>query len=249
MKTPLLDIHNISLQFPGSDKKILENISYTVYPGDFIVILGSNGSGKSSLLKSIDKRYPVLSGDILVDQKKISHYSPHQFSQTIKTLTQNCNETLFGSLTVIENYYIVKQQYESNLFHLSRSEDRDYFSNYIQPFNFNLIAKLDTMVDRLSGGEKQALALGLMILYPPRLLLLDEHTSALDPKSAVSIMSLTKAMAEKYNITCMMTTHDLGEAKMYGNRILALKNGKVHHTIETNEKTNVAAETLLETCY
>jgi putative ABC transport system ATP-binding protein len=249
MNTALLEIQNLSLHFPGSDKQILENISYPIYPEDFVVILGSNGSGKSSLLKVIDKRYPLLTGEIILDEKKISAYSSLKFSQMVKTLTQNCNETLFGSLTVMENYLIVKQQHEAALFTLNKNDDKEYFAHYISKFNANLTAKLDTMVDLLSGGEKQALALGLMVIYPPRLLLLDEHTSALDPKSAEIIMQLTKEMIEKYKITCMMTTHDLVEAKNYGNRILALKNGKVHHMIEPSDKLGIVEEGLLEKCY
>lgn len=245
----LLDIQNVSLQFPQLDQPILNNINYSVCAEDFVIILGSNGSGKSSLFKLVDGRYDPSAGKIFLDEKLLTHYSEKQFSRSVKTLTQSCHDSLFMSLTVLENYLLVKQQYEANLFSLRHASERNFLINYLLQFNPNLVTKLDQPVEYLSGGEKQALALALIVLYPPRILLLDEHTSALDPKSAENLMSLTQRIVKQHKITCMLTTHDLAIAEQYGNRILALKNGKVHHCIEQDEKIQLAQAYLLAACY
>lgn len=249
MTMPLLAFNQVGLHFPRLEKPILSDISYTVQAGDFVVILGSNGSGKSSFLKLIDRHYTLTSGQLLLEGKPIHSIPDVRFRDVVKTLTQNCHDSLFISLTVLENYALVKQQHEGGGLGISLKKEREFFADYVNAFNPNLSLKLDQVVEQLSGGEKQALALALAMLYPPRILLLDEHTSALDPKSAEIILDVTRKMAEKYKITCLLTTHDLKEAKAVGNRILALKNGRIHRMIESAEKMNVTAAELLESCY
>jgi putative ABC transport system ATP-binding protein len=249
MNPPLLEFKKTSLKLKGASQSILSSISYGVNENDFVIILGSNGSGKSSLLKLIDKRYQASSGEIWINGQALEKYASKTFHRSVKTLTQNCPESLFEGLTVLENYLLVKQQEDSKLFVISTKKEREYFGEYVKAFNANLPSKLDQIVDQLSGGEKQALALALTILYPPRILLLDEHTSALDPKSAGNIMALTKKMVQKYKITCLLTTHNLSEAAQYGNRILVLKEGKIHKTIESAEKENLREAELLTMCY
>jgi len=249
MNAPLLDLKKVALHLKGIEHAILLPLSYTLQKGDFVIVIGSNGSGKSSLLKLIDKRYTASNGEILLEGKPLRSYAPKVLHHKIKTLTQNTEESLFETLTVFENYLVVKQQYEPNLFSLIEKKERAYFENYVESFNPQLSRKLDQAVRQLSGGEKQALALALTVLYPPRLLLLDEHTSALDPKSAERIMALTRKVIEEYQITCLLTTHNLAVAKEYGNRILALKEGKLHHVIESAEKAVLTELELLQMCY
>lgn len=249
MKQTILELQNVSLQIPGNDIDILTDIHYQVHAGDFIVILGSNGSGKSSLLKLLDQRYHPTSGNILLNHKILSDYSRKEISHKIKTLTQNCHESLFTSLTIIENYLLVKEHYEPNLFSMKNKTEREFLKNYLLKFNKNLPNKLDQVVEHLSGGEKQALALALTVLYPPELLLLDEHTSALDPHSSENIMQLTQSIAEEFKITCLLTTHDLSVAESFGNRILALKQGKAHQVIESDAKSQTTRKALLTACY
>lgn len=247
--TFLIDIKNVSLTFSGAEKVILSDINYQVKKGDFVIILGSNGSGKSSLLKLLSRQHQPCTGMISVEGSGLNSYPGKKLSRHVKTLTQNCHESLFTSLTVLENYLLVKQCYEPNLFALKNKGDRAYFAEYLLKFNVNLAAKLDQMVEQLSGGEKQALALALTVLYPPRILLLDEHTSALDPVSAERLMLLTQQVAEEFRITCFLATHDLGIAEKYGNRILALQNGKIHHEIERSDSGILNQKSLLAACY
>lgn len=249
MSTHLLDIKNVSLSFPGLEAPILNNINYEVRKNDFIIILGSNGSGKSSLMKLIDRRYRPTSGNIFLDEKLIESYPGSEFSNRVITLTQNCHDSLFASLTVLENYLLVKQRHEAKLFAITNKKERDFFAKYVAEFNPNLPKKLNQIVDKLSGGEKQALALALSVLYPPEILLLDEHTSALDPKSARQLMALTQQVVTQHHITCMMTTHDLDIAMNYGNRILALKQGEIYQTIDYANKAKVTEQELLAACY
>lgn len=249
MKAALLDISDISLKIPSAESPILHDVNYQVFPEDFIIILGSNGSGKSSLLKLIDKRYQPTHGKILLNNKSIKKIPPNEFSKKVITLTQNCHDSLFISLTVLENYLLVKQRHESKLFSVRHHHERQFFANYLKEFNPNLSKKLDQIVEKLSGGEKQALALALSVLFPPEILLLDEHTSALDPKSAQQLMALTDRVVKEHKITCMLTTHDLDIAMNYGNRILALKHGEVCQTIDYANKQTVSQEELLTVCY
>ncbi len=249
MNEILININNVSLTFAELERPIISDLSYQVKTGDFVVILGSNGSGKSSLIKMIDQRYPVSKGNILLSERNIKNYPLKEFHHIVKTLTQNADDSLFTSLTVLENFLIVKQQYEPHLFSLRAKHEREFLADYLSAFNVNLANKLEGTVSMLSGGEKQALALALTVLYPPKILLLDEHTSALDPKTAENIMALTQKTVEKTHITCMLTTHDLDIAERYGNRLLALKNGMIHQQYDGVAKTQVSKAELLTACY
>lgn len=223
---PLLSLQHVSLSLPNVVAPILSDIHYEVKQGDFILILGSNGSGKSSLLKLISQQYHPTEGQV-------------RFNHDIKisVLTQNCHDSLFTCLTVYENYLLFVKQNPS----------RASLSKHLADFNPRLAERLDQRVDLLSGGEKQALALALTLLQPPDILLLDEHTSALDPLTAKHIMQLTAAMAKKYHITCLLTTHNMEMAENYGNRILALKQGKIYRMIEDRSRSNT--EDLLSVCF
>lgn len=239
--TPFIQIKNISLTFPGLEIPVLSDINYEINAHDFIIVLGSNGSGKSSLLKLLDRRYIPTSGTILFNQQSLEKIPSKIITKKIITLTQNTEDSLFGSLTVFENYLLI---------HPSHSKkDRDYFAFYIQDFNPNLPNKLDQLVEKLSGGEKQALALALRVLYPPEILLLDEHTSALDPKSAERLMAVTERVVSENHITCILTTHDLDIALQYGNRILALRQGKIYQSIDADKKKILNQQELLMQCY
>jgi putative tryptophan/tyrosine transport system ATP-binding protein len=249
MKNNLLEIQNVSLRLPGMEKSILSDINYTVNRNDFIIVLGSNGSGKSSLLKLLNKSVTPVFGSILFQNERLNRIADKSFSRSIKMLNQNTHESLFVSLTVMENYLIVKQSQESGLLGMSSRGERKFFADYIKKFNHKLSDKLDQRVEELSGGEKQALALALTVLYPPEILLLDEHTSALDPVSAKKLMLITAQMIKDSKITCLLATHDLSIAQQYGNRILALQNGKILQAIEQPVKVELTQEYLLSACY
>ncbi|MDX1901638.1 MAG: ATP-binding cassette domain-containing protein [Gammaproteobacteria bacterium] len=237
MKNTLLTLQNISLNLPNASAPILSDIHYEVKQGDFILILGSNGSGKTSLLKLISRQYQPTRGTIYLRNENIHRISQTNFTKKISLLTQNSHDSLFTALTVYENYVLFAK----------KNISRDAFEKHLLDFNSKLSERLDQRVDTLSGGEKQALALALTLLNPPDILLLDEHTSALDPLTSAHIMSLTAAMAKKYDITCLLTTHNMEMAKQYGNRILALKHGKIYRMIE--DRAHSTTEDLVSVCF
>lgn len=224
----IIDIQHASLKF--KEKTILSHINLKIEEHDFIVLLGTNGSGKSSLLKLIDGQYSAHSGKI--------HYKIDL--KTIKTLTQNTHDSLFTSLTLFENYRLFKQCPNTLL-------ERKVFKKYMSAFNHKCAENPDELALHLSGGEKQAFALALILIHPPKILLLDEHTAALDPKTSKHVMKLTKKMAEKYHITCILTTHDLEEAITYGDKIIALKEGKIFQTFQNNPELSI--QQLFESCF
>lgn len=235
----IVTLNNISLNLPNATRPILKNINYAIEKNDFIILLGSNGSGKSSLLKLIYRDYKSNQGQLYLMDKLIDNYSSYEFSCRVAVLTQNSADSLFTSLTVYENYLLVQHQ----------KDDREFFKHYLIDFNPNLAKKLDNTIDQLSGGERQALVLALCLLKKPDLLLLDEHTSALDPKTSQSIMALTHKMIEKHHITCMLTTHDLDIALHYGNRILVLREGEIYKTFDAPDKSQLTKDMLAEGCY
>lgn len=249
MSSALVSLNQVSLEIRSVDHPILEDISYQVQEGDFIIVLGSNGSGKSSLLKLLDKRYYPTAGNIQLGGRDLNYYPAKAFSRSVITLTQDYHESLFSSLTLMENFLLVKQRHAANLFSIRQQAERAFLAEYVAQFNPKLALKLDSPVEKLSGGEKQAFALALSVLYPPKLLLLDEHTSALDPKAAKQLMEKTQEIVRQHKITCILTTHDLEIAQQYGNRILALLHGKIYKTIEADEKRSLNQQDLLKVCY
>lgn len=241
----LLHLSDVSLKFPGTEKPALKQINYSVSRGDFVIVLGSNGSGKSTLLKLLYRFHQANSGTIDFLGKAISELNSKNFSQHVRVLTQNCSDSLFSSLTLYENYLLAKQ----NLENTKKLNERKFLEQYLMDYNPNLSKKLDIVIDKLSGGEKQAFALALCLLQPPALLLLDEHTSALDPKTSQQIMQLTEKMISRHHITCLLTTHDLDIAMHYGNRILVLREGEIYKTFNRERDSILSKEMLKASCY
>ncbi len=243
----LLHLDNVTLNLVGHAKPVLKQINYHVQQYDFIVLLGSNGSGKSSLLKLLYRQHHPNSGCIQFLGEPITYHDAKKFSRHVAVLTQHCSDSLFMSLTIYENYLLIKQQ---SFLSITRHQDeRSFLREYLADFNVNLADKLDLTIHQLSGGEKQALALALCLLNPPTLLLLDEHTSALDPKTSEQIMQLTQKMISLHRITCILTTHDLDIALQYGNRILMLNQGEIQITFDKEEKCLLSKEILVNHYY
>jgi putative ABC transport system ATP-binding protein len=232
----IVKIENVSLRLSQGDKPVLRQLNYQITHGDFVILLGGNGAGKSSLLKLLHRQYYPDTGHIILKDKIISKYSASEFSQHVAVLAQNTSDSLFPSLTVYENYLLADK---------NKINDRRFFREYVSAFNPNLADKLDCVMTQLSGGEKQALALALCLLHPPSLLLLDEHTSALDPKTSEQIMQLTQNMIGRYNVTCVLTTHNLDIALNYGNKILLLREGEIYKKFENEEKYALTREILM----
>ena len=242
-------IENVSLRFPQAERPILQNISYSIEYGDRIILLGGNGSGKSSLLKLINRTYRPSSGKIFLKQKELSTVNNQLLSQRVVTVTQDLRDSLFYNLTVLENCLLWETRFKKISFQISKRHESNFYRDYLADFHFQLPKKLDVCVAALSGGERQSLVLALCLLHPPELLLLDEHTSALDPKIAANLILHTEKLLAEKSITCILTTHNLEIALKYGNRLLALAEGQIRLCADGAEKSQLTTDQVLERCY
>jgi putative ABC transport system ATP-binding protein len=241
-----IQFKNVNYQIKHPARHILSNINLNIAKNDFIIILGNNGSGKSSLLKLLDKRYQASSGNIEINTHSIKTYDTKAFSKLLITLTQNPLASLFPSLTIYENCQIALQHSGQKL---SPLKQKNYFKTYLADYNSNLPKQMSNLVGSLSGGELQALALALACLARPQILLLDEHTSALDPNAADRLMQITQTMIQRYGITCFLTTHNLEIAKNYGTRLIAIQQGAIAQDYNFAEKQLLTQEDLKKFCY
>lgn len=227
---------------PSPGKHIIHHVSTTIHHGEFVVILGGNGSGKSTLLKLMNRNYFHTSGEIIFKNKLIESYDYKTLRDNIATITQQVSDSLFLDLTIEENAILINAAHE-------KKESASDVAHYLSQFNPKLSHALKTRVKNLSGGEQQLLAFALYLRHQPDLLLLDEHTSALDPKKSDDIMALTQAIILKKGITCLMTTHELNYALKYGNRLIALRDGEIVFDANQAEKATLTLADLLKYCY
>lgn len=239
----VLELRNVDLQLKTMEFPILQNIDFTLYEGDIVILLGGNGSGKSSLLKIINQTHSIQALNLHKGAFRIAD------SSSIITLTQEIEKSLFFDLTVLENCILWDLRVKSVSFQVGVRKESQFFSDYLYSYNAKLPEKLNSAVGTLSGGEKQALLLALCLLHPPKLMLLDEHTSALDPKTADNIMEKTINALKQHQVTSIITTHNLEMALRYGNRLLALNGGKIVFEADGEEKAALKREDLLRYCY
>ncbi len=228
MSTKVLELRKVNFIIPSTDSHVLHDIDFEILTDDFVILLGNNGCGKSSLIKIIDGTYKAQSGEII-------HHGGFDRS-AIVTVMQNVDHSLFSGMTVFENCMLWGLRGTKVSFSFSCKKDRLYYAEYLESFNRNLPNKMDTIVQRLSGGEKQSLILALCLCCPPKLLLLDEHTSALDPKMTDLVMDMTNIDILRRKVPCVMTTHNLNHAIKYGNRIVMMRDGRIVHDFRGKEK-------------
>ena len=208
----MLGIKAKNLSVKIADKIILDKLDFEFNKGDFVILLGSNGSGKSTLLNAISGEIDYT-GKIYVDG-------------SIGFIHQNPNDNIFPNMTIYENY-ILRQKKKP---YLSKKEVQNHLSKFCNNID------VDKKIGKLSGGQKQSISLGLISLKLPDLLLLDEHTAALDPVSSENIMSQTSELITANGLTSIMTTHKVKDALRYGNKIIAMNNGKISKIIDKSEQ-------------
>lgn len=237
---PLIECNHVGFSI-SQDRVIIPDLSLSIYPGDFVVVLGGNGSGKSTLLKLFNKTYHHTSGNIYFNNKTIDG---------IVTITQSMSDSLFMEMSVEENAALIECAHLEAAGKSFRKKDLLLeLPTYLSQFNPNLAISLKKPIKNLSGGEQQILAFALYLRRQPDLLLLDEHTSALDPKKSDQVMQLTQSFIEKRKLTCLMTTHQLDYALKYGNRLIAIREGKIVFDANAKEKQLLTMGDLLQYCY
>ena len=246
----MLEIREVSKTYnPGTvtEQRLFDRFSLTVEDGQFVSIVGSNGSGKTSLLNIICGSMPFDSGTLLLDGKDIAGLKEYERYRRIGRVYQNPAAGTCPHLTILENMSLADNK--GKRFGLSRGVNRarrDFYREQLREVGLGLEDKLDVEVGSLSGGQRQAVALIMATLTPVDILILDEHTAALDPHTADIIMEITDRVVREKHLTALMVTHNLRYAVEYGNRLLMLDRGRIVLDKAGAEKERVVTDDLLE---
>lgn len=247
----MLDITDLSKTFNTgtvNEKKALNHLSLHVNDGDFITVLGANGAGKSTLFNAIAGNFPIDSGKIVLDGENITFMPEYKRSVYIGRLFQDPLKGTAPSMTIEENLALAYLRASENKADFSRitKKDREKFRAQLARLDMGLEERMKTPVGTLSGGQRQALTLLMATIVPPKLLLLDEHTAALDPGAAVKIMNLTREIVAENHTTCLMITHNLRQAVTTGNRTIMMADGKIISDISGKEREGLSPEDLMK---
>ena len=247
----MLKIHDISKTFyPGTvnEKTALKNLSLHLNKGDFVTILGSNGAGKSTLFNAIAGSFPVDSGTIRLDGENITSQPDYKRSKYIGRMFQDPLKGTAPNMTIEENLALAYMRASSHTspFSMISKADRADFREKLSQLELGLEDRMNHPVGLLSGGQRQALTLLMATLVTPKLLLLDEHTAALDPATAEKVLELTRKIVAENNITCLMITHNIPSALALGNRTIMMNNGSVVMELSGEERANMTTDQLLK---
>jgi putative ABC transport system ATP-binding protein len=243
----MLDITNISKTFnPGTvnEKTAITGLSLHLEDGDFVTIIGSNGAGKSTLFNAIAGSFFCDSGTILLDSQDITFQPEYQRARAIGRLFQDPMRGSAPGMTIEENLALAAGS-GGWFSHISHA-DKKKFRDQLALLDMGLENRMKQPVGLLSGGQRQALTLLMATMVPPKLLLLDEHTAALDPGTAEKVLKLTREVVEEHHITTMMVTHNMQNALDLGNRTLMMSDGKIVLDIKGKEREGLAVGDLLE---
>jgi len=246
----MLKLENISLTFnPGTvnEKKALENLSLHLEKGDFVTVLGSNGAGKSTLFNTIAGTYLPDSGKVILDGKDITGLPDYKRSKEIGRLFQDPLKGTAPNMTIEENLALayLRANHAKSPFSMLNKADRAEFRERLSMLNLGLEDRMDQPVGLLSGGQRQALTLLMATLVTPKILLLDEHTAALDPGTAETVLELTKKIVAENGITCLMITHNLASSLALGNRTLMMENGHIVLDLKQEQRQGLTPDDLL----
>lgn len=245
-----LDLQNITTTVnvgTKEEKKILKNINLKLDDGDFVTLLGTNGAGKSTLLNIINGSISPTSGQVLLDKQDITHLSEVKRAKYIAQVFQDPKMGTAPRMTVAENLLLATKRGQKRGLHL-RGLDKhmDEFKKETEQLPNGLSNRLNTFVGSLSGGQRQTLSFLMATIKKPKLLLLDEHTAALDPNTSHQLLELTNKVVTQQHLTCIMITHQLKDALKYGNRIVILNNGKIVLDVKNSEKEKLTEDAILQ---
>lgn len=243
----MLEIVNISKTFNKGgafEKKALENVSLSVNDGDFISIIGANGAGKSTLFNAICGSFLTDGGKIVLDGRDITMTPSHKRSKRIGRLFQDPMKGTAPGMSIEENLYLASGR-GGWMGHITKKERED-MRERLSLLSMGLEDRMSQPVGLLSGGQRQALTLLMSTINPPSILLLDEHTAALDPSSAEKIMKITDDIIRANRITCLMITHNMQSAIDYGNRTIMMNRGRIIYDTTGKEREGLTVSGLME---
>ncbi|MEG1390147.1 MAG: ATP-binding cassette domain-containing protein [Angelakisella sp.] len=230
-----------------NETKALDNLSLTLPKGDFVTVIGSNGAGKSTLFGAVAGVFLTDSGNITLDGQRITFMPEHKRAAVIGRIFQDTTKGSAPGMTIEENLALayLRSTGKRSLMGITAA-DRTLFKERLSLFGLGLEDRLTTKVGLLSGGQRQAVALLMSTLVTPKLLLLDEHTAALDPKTAKKVLELTGEIVARDNLTALMVTHNMKDAIRMGNRLIMMHEGRVIYDVRGDEKKNLTVRDLLD---
>jgi len=247
---PMLSLKNITKVFyPGTinEKVAIDNLSLDLAPGDFVTIIGGNGAGKSTTLNAIAGVWPLDEGSILVDGVDITKLPEHKRAKYIGRVFQDPMTGTAANMQIEENLALAARRGKRRTLKWSiTNAERKAFKEALATLDLGLEERMTAKVGLLSGGQRQALTLLMATLQEPKLLLLDEHTAALDPKTAAKVLELTDKVVSENKLTALMVTHNMKNAIQYGNRLIMMNHGKIIFDVSGEEKKNLTVEMLLD---
>lgn len=247
----MLELQGIRKTFyPGTpnEKKALNGVDLHLNAGDFVTIVGSNGAGKSTLFNAISGVFSVDEGMIRLDSKNITNMKEYKRAYDIGRLFQDTMKGTAPNMTIEENLALAYSRKAGKSFFAVNRQDREYFTELLRQLDLGLESRMKAKVGQLSGGQRQAVSLLMSTISQPKLLLLDEHTAALDPATAQKVLDITTRIVSEGRITTMMITHDMQAALTLGNRTIMMDDGKIIFDISGEERARMTVEDLLE-CY
>lgn len=247
----MLRLEHIQKTFnPGTvnEKRAIQDLSLHLKPGDFATIIGSNGAGKSTMLNAVAGKFYVDNGSIFLNGKNITFEREYKRSRVIGRLFQDPLKGTAPHMTIEENLALAFLRASKGSIPFSRisKKDKEIFREQLSLLEMGLEDRMKQPVGLLSGGQRQALTLLMATMVPPKVLLLDEHTAALDPGTADKVLELTKKIIEKNKITCLMVTHNMQQALELGNRTLMMNDGNIVLDIEGEERARMTVADLLK---
>ena len=245
----MLELYQVCKTFnPGTvnEKAALNHLSISLSEGDFVTVIGGNGAGKSTMLNAISGVWPVDTGTIRIDGTDVTDLSEHRRAVYLGRVFQDPMVGTAGNMTIEENLALAARRGEKRTLRWGiRREERSRFRELLRPLGLGLEDRLTAKVGLLSGGQRQALTLLMASLKKPKVLLLDEHTAALDPKTAAKVLELSDQIVEEHKLTTLMVTHNMKDAILHGNRLIMLDAGRVILDISGDEKKKLTVPELL----
>lgn len=246
----MLEIKGVEKTFNAgtiNEKKALTGVDLKLNPGDFVTVIGGNGAGKSTMLNMIAGVYPVDCGSIIIDGVDVTKMSEYKRAKFLGRVFQDPMTGTAATMEIQENLALANRRgLKRTLKTGITKKEKEEFKELLKTLDLGLEERLTSKVGLLSGGQRQALTLLMATLKKPKVLLLDEHTAALDPKTAKKVLDLTQEIVARDNLTTLMITHNMNDAIRVGNRLIMMNNGKIIFDVSGEEKKNLTTGDLLE---
>ena len=246
----MLDLHNIYKTFNAgtvNEKTALNGLNLHLNEGDFVTVIGGNGAGKSTMLNAVAGTWLVDEGKITIDDIDVTKLPEHKRAKYLGRVFQDPMTGTAATMQIEENMALAARRGMTRSLKAGiTAKEREFYREQLKILGLGLEDRLTSKVGLLSGGQRQALTLLMATMNPPKLLLLDEHTAALDPGTAEKVLNLTKRIVEEHQLTCLMITHNMQSALDLGNRILMMDSGDIVLDIHEEEKKGLTVEGLLE---